>query len=396
MSEMCTRLDAIPFHILAKIVSELSLRDFFHFCFVSSHFLCMIDPYNLAFYLLQQKGDIYCLQMMEATYNDIRGKKGNNVMLKRVKEVTKHILFSIHGSSNVEAVWGDDLDDYILYHLDNVYKYERYEELECILCKDPRKVFYLWTLILSIGLLEARVEIVISWYDMISKMGNFQDVLSRVCSPLFGTFLIIVCKLNCFSSVSYFSQKLSRIAFELIEMNCFDVNIRDEYGFTALMYACKNGRDDIVWKLLDIKGIDIYLSVPNETILMWACERRNTYMGKIALRLLDICDIRNSVNVTTEDKRNVLFLACHSKMEDVLLKLLDIPNIDVNTTDVFGRSVLMNVCDGRMERVALKLLDIPNIDLNIRDIFGESVLESACSNNMDRVQKRVLELCDFL
>ena len=59
-----------------------------------------------------------------------------------------------------------------------------------------------------------------------------------------------------------------------------DVNVQDELGWTALMWACRNGHLDVVNRLLDCKEIDVNLqNEKDRTALMLACGNEHWKAG---------------------------------------------------------------------------------------------------------------------
>ena len=128
-----------------------------------------------------------------------------------------------------------------------------------------------------------------------------------------------------------------------------DINAQDEFGMTALMYACLQecvrvcGYLDIVIKLLE-RGADVSLkNRRGATALMCACQ--------------------------AEDDDDDL--------SPVSISLLLEHKADVNAVDMFGRSALMYVCGGFDvdDRVACvsKLLSF-DANVNLQDTFGDTAL----------------------
>src|SRR5437764_33908 len=100
---------------------------------------------------------------------------------------------------------------------------------------------------------------------------------------------------------------------------------------------------------------------------------------KAAIKLLDIPNIDTNYNYIDSTGLNVLFCACEHKSEDIILKLLEKPDIDYKYT-YNGQSLFTNLCENNLSNAAIKLMNMPDFDCNFIDITGTPYLVSACEN----------------
>lgn len=176
-------------------------------------------------------------------------------------------------------------------------------------------------------------------------------------------------------------NNLSNIVTNMLEMNNIDINHIDNTGNTALIWTCHEGLSSILNLLLTNKKLDInYSNNEGNTALMIACMCR---MTDIALILLNYIGI--DILIMNKNKQSAFTIACNEKLIDVTLKILECDidkklNINYKTQD--GQTALMWLCyyEG-MENIALKLLEYPNLDINCAEYTTNSTaLIIACYN----------------
>ena len=87
------------------------------------------------------------------------------------------------------------------------------------------------------------------------------------------------------------------------------LNSKDEYGATALMWACFNGHKDVVKLLLDnSERIELNAIANNGgTAFMWACKKGHKDVVKLLLKYSEVVDINIPESFQlSEDIRNLI------------------------------------------------------------------------------------------
>ena len=131
------------------------------------------------------------------------------------------------------------------------------------------------------------------------------------------------------------------------------LNGRDQYGFTLLIAACKNGNLEIVKLILKnypADGIQVNLTDnTGKTALMWACRNGETDVARLLLQYSAIdCNVKDKDGVTA------FMMACqfgHHWVVKLLLNgrrphFIDMhdKSIDFNATDNYGNTALQMAC----------------------------------------------------
>lgn len=132
---------------------------------------------------------------------------------------------------------------------------------------------------------------------------------------------IVMCVCNCSTYVSNEIDLLKCLKL-VSNFDKIDINCKDRYGMTALMYACTNGYLKIIEYLVD-NGADIEIkdNQNDETVLFFAVRNNHVDIVKYLLSL------GANSSVTDKKKQTVHRIAENKNMTDIL-KLL---NVDLNT-----------------------------------------------------------------
>lgn len=189
-----------------------------------------------------------------------------------------------------------------------------------------------------------------------------------------------------------------------------DVNIKNEYGKTALIHALeqknekcvifllkhpkihvtqeilieklfqasRNGNVEFVEILLQ-KGVDVNTqdNVWDRTALMLALEKGNVEVAKLLA-----AHPGTEVNIKDKSDMTALMYALENKFTGIAFSLLERPEMNVNAQDFIGRTALMLALEkGNME-IASLLLQRPEIDVNARDKDDWNVINYAVSKNL--------------
>ncbi len=158
------------------------------------------------------------------------------------------------------------------------------------------------------------------------------------------------------------------------------MNVQDEDGGTALIFATKEGYTDMVKHLLD-NGADTNVQTKNDgTALMWAA--RKGYIEIIKLLL------ENGVD-QDEDGWTVLMAVAREGYVDIVKYLLD-NGADVDAKYKDGSTALMNaIQDGHTE--TSELLITYGADVNVQDEDGVTALIVALVHDYTDIVKLLLQ-----
>ena len=120
--------------------------------------------------------------------------------------------------------------------------------------------------------------------------------------------------------------KIVQLLLERCNSEESELNIKDEHGTTAFMWACSNGHKDVVKLLLDYsEGIDLNArdNVMKWTAFMLACILGHKDVVKL---LLDHTNSNIDLNARDEGGYNGLERAYFNGHRDIAKLLLDHPN----------------------------------------------------------------------
>lgn len=162
-----------------------------------------------------------------------------------------------------------------------------------------------------------------------------------------------------------------------------DVNCRNAKGHTALWLALGLA-DQSFARTLVSRGCDMNLVSPTgDTMLHYAITRAN---DKAALFLID-----NNCNVALANNTGTtpLHLAASKGLASVVAQLLA-RGAGVNVRDKEGKTPLMFAIAGKYVDIVTKLLQAPEIDVNVKDYGGKSALGLALEAGLLDLAERLV------
>jgi len=181
----------------------------------------------------------------------------------------------------------------------------------------------------------------------------------------------------------------------VLEMKEWDVNAADCMGNTALTWATRRGKGEVVKVLLEREDIDPNVAdiQDGRTPLTLAAENGHVGLVKILLERQDT----NPNTVDTEYGRTPLSWAAwrgHEKVAKILLKRED---IDPNTADTQdGRTPLTLAAESGHEGLVKILLERQDTNPNTADTkYGRTPLSWATRRGYEKVAKMLLEREDI-
>ena len=187
-----------------------------------------------------------------------------------------------------------------------------------------------------------------------------------------------------YASMTKKKEVAKKLIIELIEKGA-DLNIQDNGGKTALMYAIIIGNKEVENKEVaeELIKAEADLNIQDnggKTALMYAIK----YMPDIAKELIEA---GADLDILDANKNTALLHVIFTKNNEVAKKLID-AGADLNKQYVGGLTALMYAIKFDNEEVAEKLIDA-RAKLDIQDIEGQTALEYAI--NMPVIAKKLIE-----
>ena len=200
-------------------------------------------------------------------------------------------------------------------------------------------------------------------------------------------------------------NNLINVAIKLIdlyiELNCENcIGKPDKNGNNAFLYACSCGSLDIIEKFLSIKNTDLInigqINNSDDNALILIC---NNSLSDIAIKLIDITiNSRNKNNCIKFNHVNnvnttALIHACAKKLNDVALKLIKFKNVKIDQVDHTCSTAFIWACYSGLNDVANEILETYS-SKEIKpwqiDNSCSTALIWACKNNLQDVALNIL------
>jgi ankyrin repeat protein len=149
-----------------------------------------------------------------------------------------------------------------------------------------------------------------------------------------------------------------------------DVNDKNEYGDTALVWASNNGHLEVVRALLKVEGVDVNIKdMDGGTALIYAC-----WKGHLDVARALLSHVAVDVNIRDNNGETALILASEKGHLDIICALLKHNGVDVNIQDNDGKTALIVASDMGHLEVVCSLLKHEGVDVNIKDDDGKTAL----------------------
>ena len=176
--------------------------------------------------------------------------------------------------------------------------------------------------------------------------------------------------------VSYFG--IAEVAVNLIRTKRLDVNQRDSSGLTALIWAARQGHEDVVKLLLEQKHTqpDMPDKYHGRTALSWAAGSGHEGVVRLFLGRL-------FVNPGSMGRR--------WGAPQVMSVLFGMKYVNLDRPDNYGQTPLLQAAGNGHDGVVKLLLEREDVSPDKRDHFGQTTLSQAAKNGRDRVVKLLLK-----
>ena len=176
-------------------------------------------------------------------------------------------------------------------------------------------------------------------------------------------------------------NNLARVS-QLIQWGA-DVNNANYEGYTALMFACGKGYENICRLLIDVEADVNKVNHKGYTALIIAAERGNENICRLLL------EKGADVNKADNNGRTALIEASIDGNVNMCRLLLE-NGADVNKADNYGRTALMEACRRRNENVCRLLLE-KGANVNQADENGRTALIEAIDGDSINACRLLLE-----
>ncbi|CDK30242.1 ankyrin repeat domain-containing protein [Candidatus Babela massiliensis] len=164
-----------------------------------------------------------------------------------------------------------------------------------------------------------------------------------------------------------------------------DINIKDRFNSTPLIYALKFGKLKVAQLILSYDNIDVNVIDNNGyTALMYAVYKGYRDVAELILQY------DPDVNIKYENQENILMQACFQNLENIIQDLLD-KGIDVNSKNNYGVTALIRACDVGNINIVKTLLACEGIDIDVQDNKGWTPLMYAANKRHNEVIRLLLE-----
>ncbi|KAI2494513.1 serine/threonine kinase [Fragilaria crotonensis] len=159
----------------------------------------------------------------------------------------------------------------------------------------------------------------------------------------------------------------------LLMHNGVDVNIKDHAGASALYYASYNGHVEVVRALLNHNGVDVNIK-DNDGDTPLICASLSGHL-EVVRALLHHQGV--DVNIQTNYGDTALIWASFGGHEEVVRALLNHDGVNVNIQNNDGRTALILASRKCHLDVVRAILDHDGVDVNVRDKYGYTALDIA-------------------
>ncbi|EAU90015.2 ankyrin repeat domain-containing protein 50 [Coprinopsis cinerea okayama7 len=157
------------------------------------------------------------------------------------------------------------------------------------------------------------------------------------------------------------------------------INLRDPYGWIALMYAAENGQEETVRRLLAHEETKVNITDnQGRTALNHAAN--GGHSGTVG-RLLAHKD--TDVNIADNKGSTALIHAAKEGHNNSVQRLLEHKNTDVNIADNEGRTALIHAAENGQEDAVRRLLAHKETKVNVTDNQGRTALIHAAARGRE-------------
>jgi len=228
-------------------------------------------------------------------------------------------------------------------------------------------------------------------------------------SPENKNIIINQCNFSMESAINIAAKQQDINSFKLLYTLQPNINYKNIFGFTPLLYAIKYDNNDIFELLIDIDDLDINCQdLDGLTPLMYAIKKNNNNFiykllehKNIDLNLMDnrgknVLGFTIDLLLAIKNKRNLDFVEppkdyanypqCFNDLLDIssyddkinsifnLIMILLSKDIDVNTFDIYNKNCLIYAIENKISELFTLIINSKNFDHNLQNYMGKTYL----------------------
>ncbi|XP_048246507.1 kinase D-interacting substrate of 220 kDa B-like [Haliotis rufescens] len=161
------------------------------------------------------------------------------------------------------------------------------------------------------------------------------------------------------------------IVEHVVSKSMVDINRRGQDGRTPLMWAARHGKLDIFNFLLSKGRLPSEVDKDGDNILLLACSGGNVDIVKYVLSLKTV-----GTNCRGQSDRTPLMVAAYKGHENIFDELLK-EGADVTLVDEAGDNVLHSACQGGHVDIVRRVLELGNVEINKQGQYHRTPLMTA-------------------
>ena len=181
-----------------------------------------------------------------------------------------------------------------------------------------------------------------------------------------------------------FEKKEYYLALEIFEKKCYHIN-KKLNNKHLLFWTIDTQIEKLSLKILNdnLDIIDFNIYHENDSILHYALKNN---MKQLSLKIIQNLDIE-MMNYKNNKSDNALFICIHLEYYDLIDKILDFEDLDINSINQYGDSALILLIHKKQYQLSERLLQNKAIDKYHSTLNGIQAIDIINENNIDSLKK---------
>jgi len=181
-----------------------------------------------------------------------------------------------------------------------------------------------------------------------------------------------------------FEKKEYYLALEIFEKKCYHIN-KKLNNKHLLFWTIDTQIEKLALKILNdnLDIIDLNIYHENDSILHYALIQN---MKQLSLKLIQNLDTE-IINYKNNKSDNALFICIHLEYYDLIDKLLEFEDLDINAINQYGDSALILLIHKKQYKLSERLLQNKEIDKYHNTSNGSQAIDIINENNVDSLKK---------